>query len=88
MDVVALSVPAPVAGLMVQVTPVLDPLVTVAIIGCVWLADKLAVGGLTEMVTAGKLIVYKAVVTVLSAMPDLYAMALTVVVVATLKAAV
>ena len=67
----ALNVPAPVAGLIVQVTPVLDPLVTVAVIDWVWLADKLAVGGLTEIVTAGKLIVYKAVVTVLSAMPDL-----------------
>jgi hypothetical protein len=34
--------------------------VTVGVMFWVWLADKLAVGGETEIVTAGKLIVYNA----------------------------
>jgi hypothetical protein len=68
-EVVALSVPAPVAGLMVQVTPVFVLFVTVAVMPCVWPADKLAVVGETEIVTAGRLIVYAADDTALLVMP-------------------
>jgi hypothetical protein len=75
----ALIVPAPVEGLMVQVTPRLLLLVTVAAMLCVWLGDKLAVGGETAIETAGRLILYTADSTALSVMPLLKAMALTVV---------
>ena len=65
-ELAALMVPAPLSD---QETPRLVLLVTVGVMLCVWLADKLAVGGDTEIETAGGVMVYNAEAMVLSLIP-------------------
>jgi hypothetical protein len=67
-DVAALKDPAPDK---VQFTCKFDVFATVAVKFCVCDALRFAAAGLTEIVIAGKLMVYAAVVTALSVDPDL-----------------
>ena len=67
-DVAALKEPAPES---VQFTVRFDVLASVAVKFCVCDALRLAAVGLTEIVMAGRLMVYNAVVTALSVEPDL-----------------